>query len=63
MKNAWKNNKIQFPRLLSEIRAIGLTAEQYSFLEESTDLSVAEIDELFERAEEEFDKIKENLFA
>lgn len=47
----WDNDDIQFPRLLSEIRAFGLTCAQYESLGLSMDLEVAEIDELLERAE------------
>jgi hypothetical protein len=57
----WKNNKIQFPRLLAEIRAIGLTVDQLHQLVMNMDLSVDEIYELLERAETEWQKIKEKL--
>ena len=55
----WNNNAVQFPRLLAELRAFGLTKQQYAFLHESMDLSTDEIDELFERAESEWQRIKE----
>lgn len=59
MSNLWKNNRVQFARLLSEIRAIGLTREQYDQLMESMDLPEREyIDEIFERAEIEWQKQK-----
>ena len=58
MKTTWKNNAIQFPRMLAEIRAIGLTASQYMELNDSMDLSRDEIDEILERAETEWQKIK-----
>lgn len=54
----WDNDKIQFPRLLEEIRAVGLTEEQYKELERSMDLSKDRIDELFERAMTAWEKIK-----
>lgn len=57
-KNNWKNNNIQFPRLLAEIRTIGLTPEQYTHLYESMDLERDYIDEILERAEECWQKIK-----
>lgn len=54
----WLDNKIQFPRLLAEIRAAGLTKEQYQVLKESMDLTHNEIDELLQRAEEVWDGVK-----
>lgn len=47
----WSNDRIQFPRLLAELRAVGLTREQYAGLEASMDLQAEQIDELLERAE------------
>lgn len=59
MSNLWNNNRVQFARLLAEIRAIGLTDEQYQKLMESMDLLECEhIDELLERAEIEWQKQK-----
>ena len=54
----WKRNDIQFPRLLAEINAAGLTRKQVSMLSRSMDLGASEIGELFERAEAEWDEIK-----
>jgi hypothetical protein len=54
----WTDKTIQYPRLLAEIRAIGLTKEQYEFLNESMDLSQDEIDEVLEWAEEDWQTIK-----
>lgn len=54
----WENNDIQFPRLLAEIRAIGLSEAQYKELNETMDLEQDEIDILLERAEIEWQKIK-----
>ncbi len=54
----WKRNDIQFPRLLAEINAAGLTRKQVSMLSRSMDLGASEIGELFERAESEWDEIK-----
>lgn len=48
----WQSNRIQFPRLLAEIRAVGLTETQYSDLQASMDLTREEIDLLLERAED-----------
>lgn len=47
----WREDPSQFARLLSEIRAMGLTPAQYKQLGESMDLKAEEIDELLERAE------------
>lgn len=52
----WKDNRIQFPRLISEIMAtqdldLGLLAE-------SMDLTIDEVNELFDRASEEWEIIK-----
>jgi hypothetical protein len=59
MSNLWNNNRVQFARLLAEIRAIGLTDEQYINLMNSMDLLEREyIDELLERAEVEWQKQK-----
>jgi phage terminase Nu1 subunit (DNA packaging protein) len=57
-KKAWKNNAIQFPRLLAEIRAVGLTPEQIQDLMSSMDLSKNQLAELFDRAEREFERLK-----
>jgi len=56
----WKDNSIQFPRLLSEIMA---TQElDMEALGESMDLTLTELEELFSRADTEFEKIKERAF-
>ena len=61
MSEKWEDNNIQYPRFLAEIRAIGLTPGQYIDLQEATDLTVEEIDEIFERAEDDWQEIKSNL--
>lgn len=53
------DNDVQFPRLLAEIRAVGLTDGQVKALETSMDLSVDRIDEILSRAEDVFEKIKD----
>lgn len=55
----WHDDAIQFPRLLAEIRAIGLTDEQYQDLATSMDLNQERLDELLERAEIVWERIKE----
>lgn len=54
----WENNAIQFPRLLAEIVA---TQEHLDIpaLAESMDLSVEEVNELFDRADQAWESIKE----
>jgi len=54
----WADNRIQFPRLLAEINSVGLTPKQYRDLSESMDLTTEEIDELFDRAIQEWEAIK-----
>ena len=57
----WNKNSIQFPRLINEIEAIGLTDEQHNNLCDSMDLEPEDIDELFDRAQREFDNIKRDV--
>ena len=57
----WEDDLIQFPRLLAELRAVGLSVEQYEYLREQMDLSDSEIDEIFERAETAWDAIKAKI--
>lgn len=49
---------IQFPRLLAEIYAAGLTDEQMDFLCESTDLTRKEIEYILNRADLAWEDIK-----
>jgi len=59
----WKNNQIQFPRLIAELEAAGA----FSFgmimrqIGDSMDLTRDEILEVVERASNEWDKIKGKL--
>jgi hypothetical protein len=55
----WKNDAIQFPRLLAELRAVGLYPAQYQELIDAMSLSEGEIDALLERAEAAWQRIKE----
>lgn len=57
----WKNDDIQFPRLLCEIAAAGLSAEQSRTICDSMDVTPDELFELFERAENRFENIKVGL--
>lgn len=56
----WERNDIQFPRLLAEIRAVGLTAQQLHDLKVSMDCTTEDICEILERAEETFEVVKEH---
>ena len=56
----WKNNAIQFPRLIAELdSAGGFTEEVSEYLCESMDVTMDELDDIVSRAQEEWDKIKE----
>jgi hypothetical protein len=57
----WLEDTIQLPRLLAEIRAIGLTKDQYRQLQDSMDLERHEIDELLRRAEVAWERTKSGL--
>jgi hypothetical protein len=62
MKNLWNNDTVQFARLISELEAAGaFTNNVVETLCESMDLSVGEIDEIVERAQNSFDEVKSNL--
>ena len=53
----WKNDDIQFPRLLSELAGL-VSLSQLESLSESMDLEVHQIEELFDRAEAVWEDIK-----
>jgi hypothetical protein len=55
----WNNDSIQFPRLLSEILAAGLPDETLDELSISMDLERDEILEILNRADRQFEKIKQ----
>jgi hypothetical protein len=59
--SCWKNDYTQFTRLLAEIRASGLSENQYADLKVSMDLDRTDIDKVLERAEVEWEKMKSNL--
>jgi hypothetical protein len=50
MKDLWKDSSVQFPRLIAEINALGLTTSQLEDLAGSMDLEIDDVGELFERA-------------
>lgn len=63
-KTTWERNEIQFPRLLAEIYATqDLGKLDIPALCESMDLGPADIAEIFERAEVEWERIKARTVA
>jgi hypothetical protein len=60
-KDYWDRDDVQFPRLLAEIKAVGLTAEQLEGLRKSMDLSSEQVVEILDRAEETWDALKVDL--
>ena len=54
--NLWSDDSVQFPRLLAEINACGLSEGQYNDIAGSMDLPRERVDELFDRAEAAWDK-------
>jgi hypothetical protein len=59
MKNKWKDNEVQFPRLIAEIRAnVKISRNDWKALCKSMDLTEAEVDELFDRADDDWEFIK-----
>lgn len=58
----WKDNSIQFPRLIAEISAnVNISEDDWNSLCESMDLNDDELNELFDRADAEWNKIKESI--
>jgi hypothetical protein len=57
----WDDDNVQFPRLLVEINAVGLTEEQYSDLCKSMQCSKEEIVSLLNRAEKTFEALHRQL--
>lgn len=56
----WLSNEIQFPRLIAEIEAAGIfTPENIELLSESMDLSQSQIIEIVDRAQSQWDAIKQ----
>lgn len=57
----WRNNEIQFPRLIAELEASGaFTKRVLTELRNNTDLQQDQLDEIIERAVNVWDNIKEN---
>lgn len=58
MSDNWENNSIQFPRLIAELWGV-LNHEQFSHLCDSMDLPMENVEELFTRANAEWEAIKD----
>lgn len=57
----WKNDSIQFPRLIAELQAVGVFNNTViADLKEAMDLTESEIQDLIDRACEQWDEIKQN---
>ena len=57
--NKWLDNSIQFPRLIAEIAATcEISQKSIDDLCESMDLNIDEVNELFDRAHNEWEEIK-----
>ena len=65
--NLWSNNTVQFMRLLAELRALGvhqfLREAEWQALEASMDLEREKIMELFDRAENSWEAIKDKGYV
>jgi hypothetical protein len=60
----WERNDLQYPRLIAEILAAGaLNESARALICESMDLDPPELDELINRAETDWTRIKENFFS
>ena len=59
-RSPWKNNSLQFARLIAELEMAGAFTKKnlMADLRESMDLTDAEICEIVERASNEWDRIK-----
>lgn len=58
----WDDNSIQFPRLICEINAcVDIRGKDWQTLCESMDLQEEDVEELFDRANDEWEKIKQNI--
>ena len=60
--NKWEDDSIQFPRLIAEIIAnVNIDDLAFQDLQDSMDLSRAEVNSLFDRAIASWEKAKEGL--
>lgn len=61
--NVWNSNEIQFPRLIAEISANVDMSADWDALCNSMDISSNELNELFDRADKEWEEKKKRLGA
>lgn len=59
-ESTWHNDNIQFPRLLSEIFAVGLSKDQIQLISDSMDITPRRLNSLLRRADLAWEKIKAN---
>ena len=61
----WNNNRVQFARLLAEIQSVGFSKEQIKYLtsEDGMDATVDQLEELLERASQEWIAHKDKVFS
>lgn len=57
MADLWANDSVQFIRLLHEVHAVGLTNRQLRDMATSMDLTVSQVQSLFKRAEQAFERL------
>lgn len=61
-KSLWKNDNIQFTRLLAEIAGcVNITKKDMKKLCENMDLTEDEVNQIFDRAQDKFGKICSSL--
>jgi hypothetical protein len=60
-RHLWERDDIQFPRLLAEIKAAGLSYQQLQDIALSMDLPVQEVLNLLDRAEETWEAITHDM--
>ena len=62
MSDTWNDNSIQFPRLIAEIIAnVNIGEDEMADLRNSMDLNQWEVNELFDRAQAEWERIKDKI--
>jgi len=59
----WNDNSIQFPRLIAEVRAnVEISDKEWQDMCDSMDITPVELEQLFNRANDEWEMIKEDTF-
>ncbi len=63
IKSLWETDRIQFARLLSEIRGnIDIATYQWDHLCQEMDLTPAQLEQIFERAQMLYERTKKQIF-